>query len=59
MAKSKATDDNPIVRDEAAAMDAESNKRAVEDKAAADNSRTAREKAGDAARRLKLTADLP
>ena len=59
MAESKATDDNPIVRDEAAAMDAEGNKRAVEDKAAADNSRTAREKAGDAARRLKLTADLP
>ena len=33
------TDDAPIVREEAAAMDAEGNKRAAEDKAASDASR--------------------
>ena len=32
------TDDAPIVREEAAAMDAEGNKRAAEDKAASDAS---------------------
>ncbi len=46
----KKTDDAPIVRDEAASMDAEGNKRAAEDKAASEASRTEVEKADDAGR---------
>lgn len=44
------TDDDPIVRNEADAMDAEGNKRAAEDKAASAALRTELEKADDASR---------
>lgn len=47
------TDDDPIVREEAAALDAEGNKRAAEDKAEVAASRTALEKADDASRKTK------
>lgn len=46
------TDDDSIVREEAAAMNAEGNKRAAEDRAAADASRTEAEKVEDAEREL-------